>query len=90
MRLQRGTLVVVDWLDAVADHGWDDASRAKAERVRSVGVLCAVGRDGTLSLAADFDPSEKHKGDTNRRIVIPGGMVKRVRRVRLAQCEVLR
>lgn len=87
-RIGRGMLVIVDWLDAVADHEWQEAGEAKPERVRSVGIIVATGRDGTLKLAADYGP-RKYKDDVNRVITIPGGMVKRVRAVRLGDCKEL-
>lgn len=79
----RGRLVVVDWLDATAHPaGWDGAPVNKAEATRSVGIVLAVSKDA-ITLAGDWSPKEKHKGDVNRAFTIPLGMVRRIRSVKL-------
>lgn len=90
--IKRGTLVIVEWLDATAHPaGWDGVGKAnnKAERCRSVGIVVAVNGQA-LTLAADYSPTEKHRGDVNRAFTIPLGMVTRVREVRIAECRRLR
>lgn len=79
----RGRLVVVDWLDATAHPaGWDAAPINAADLVRSVGIVLAVNTHA-ITLAADWSPVEKHKGDVNRAFTIPLGMVQRIRSVKL-------
>lgn len=79
----RGRMVVVDWLDATAHPaGWDGAPENKAEWTRSVGIVTAVNSHA-ITLAADWSPIEKHKGDVNRAFTIPLGMVQRIRSVKL-------
>lgn len=84
-RPARGRIVVVDWIDATAHPaGWDGigAVENRGERARSVGIVVAVN-EKAITLAADWSPSEKHKGDVNRAFTIPLGMVRRIRAVKL-------
>jgi len=89
VKLRRGDLVVVDWLDAAAHApGWEDAPENVAEKCHSVGIVTAVSASA-ITLAADYGP-KKHREHVNRAFTIPVGMVTRVRRVNLARCEVVK
>lgn len=90
LKIRKGALVIVDWLDATAhEAGWNGPPENRGEPTRSTGIVVAVSSQA-LTLAADWGPSEKHKGDVNRAFTIPVGMVKRVREVRLAECRRIR
>lgn len=90
--IRRGSLVIVDWLDAhTPSPGWDAPKRKdfKPERVRSVGFV--VNADAkALTLCGDGAPKRPHKDSVNRPITIPLGMITRVREVRLSECRVIR
>lgn len=67
-------LVEVLWIDAYTDHGWEDEVEIREEEVVTVGFLISQNDKG-LCIAS----STGEDGSHNARIVIPGGMVKKVR-----------
>ena len=91
MKLRRGSLVIVDWLDTHTDAGWQapDELDVKPAPVRSVGFVVAATAEA-LVLAGDGAPKNPHKDEVNRRITIPAGMVKCVRSVCISKCEVVK
>ena len=77
-----GTLVQVDWLDAEAEALWTaikDVTR-KPDEVHSVGFVLE-DNEACIVIAADvgnkFDPEQT----VNRTMVIPRGMIVKVRRL---------
>ena len=79
-----GDLVTVEWLDAHAETGWGEISNIeiKPQVVLSIGWLTANNEDAVV-LVADIDPDKRMDGDCNRALIIPKGMVKRIRKVEL-------
>jgi hypothetical protein len=75
--VKRGTLVLVTWLDAHSEVGWEDVKNVylKPDVVLSVGWVISDNEDA-LVLAADVDAKARgRKKDVNRTILIPRGMV---------------
>ena len=79
-----GTLVLIDWLDASSDHGWQPSAdvKNKPDPVRSVGWVLKHDKHA-ITLAADGLKRKPHKHDVNRTITIPLGMVSRIWRIKL-------
>lgn len=71
--------MIVEWDDATTDSGWcppGDVS-CKPERVVSVGWVIKHTKTA-ITLAGDTDAKRPLRGDVNRTIVIPQGMVRDV------------
>ena len=85
MKVRRGAVVIVDWLDAVTEAaGWGPHDKGGPSKVRSVGFLMSWDK-AAIVLAGDGAPKDPHKDEVNRTITIPLGMVQRVREVRLSE-----
>lgn len=71
MTKKQPKLMYVEWVDAVADVGWDyEVEATKISLVKSVGWLVRETKD-EIVLAADYSD-----GDTNRRMAIPKSWVR--------------
>jgi len=75
-----GDLVLIQWLDAAVDSGWEDdkSHDSKAHLIQSVGwVIEKSAKKKAVILAADkaADPTDK---ETNRRLAIPNGWIQSV------------
>ena len=71
MKKKQPKLMYVEWVDAVADVGWDyEVEATKISLVKSVGWLVRETKD-EIVLAADYSD-----GDTNRRMAIPKSWVR--------------
>ncbi len=83
MVLKRGTLVVVDWLDAEADSVWVAIRdvHPKPQPVHSAGYVLH-DNDDCIVIAGCVGDKFTEDETVNRTIVIPRGMVQKVRRPR--------
>lgn len=71
MTKKQPKLMYVEWVDAVADVGWDyEVEATKISLIQSVGWLVRETKD-EIVLAADYS-----EGDTNRRMAIPKSWVR--------------
>lgn len=71
MRKRQPKLMYVEWVDAVADVGWDDEpEKVSVHLIKSVGWLVKDNKN-EIVLAADYSD-----GDTNRRIAIPKSWIR--------------
>lgn len=71
MTKKQPKLMYVEWVDAVADVGWDyEVEQTKVSLIKSVGWLVRETKD-EIVLAADYSD-----GDTNRRMAIPKSWVR--------------
>ncbi len=85
VHVRQGDLVIVTWMDACADIGWDDhrEQRLAPAHCRSVGWVGATkDPKAYLILYADRAHDEKNDHDSNRRIAIPSGWITGIKRVR--------
>lgn len=82
MSIKRATLVQVDWLDAEAQGEWTAISgvSTKPSPVHSVGYVLH-DNDAAIVLAGDVGDKWTDEETVNRTIVIPRGMVTKVRRL---------
>ena len=71
------TIGYVQWVDAVADAGWEDNSKADVHPVLSIGFLVDE-TDDAICLAAAISPDQ-----SNSRIHIPKQWIKSIKKVRL-------
>ena len=75
--------VLIDWVDAISSHGWeavDNADINKPMTCRSLGWLVHDGKD-FVGVAATWSPGQQD--ESNNRISIPTGWIKRRREVKL-------
>lgn len=71
------TIGYVQWVDAVADAGWEDNSKADVHPVLSIGFIVDETKDAIcLAAAISYDQS-------NSRIHIPKQWIKSIKKVRL-------
>lgn len=71
------TIGYVQWVDAVADAGWEDNSKADVHPVISIGFIVDETEDAIcLAAAISYDQS-------NSRIHIPKQWIKSIKKVRL-------
>jgi len=71
MTKKQPKLMYVEWVDAVADVGWNyEVEETKISLIKSVGWLVRETKD-EIVLAADYS-----EGDTNRRMAIPKSWVR--------------
>jgi hypothetical protein len=71
MTKKQPKLMYVEWVDAVADVGWDyEVEATKISLIQSVGWLVKENKD-EIVLAADYS-----EGDTNRRMAIPKSWIR--------------
>lgn len=71
MTKKQPKLMYVEWVDAVADVGWDyEVEATKISLIQSVGWLIKENKD-EIVLAADYS-----EGDTNRRMAIPKSWIR--------------
>jgi len=71
------TIGYVQWVDAVADAGWEDNSKADVHPVLSIGFIVDETEDAIcLAAAISYDQS-------NSRIHIPKQWIKSIKKVRL-------
>lgn len=71
------TVGYVQWVDAVADAGWEDNSKADVHPVLSIGFIVDETEDAIcLAAAISYDQS-------NSRIHIPKQWIKSIKKVRL-------
>lgn len=71
MTKKQPKLMYVEWVDAVADVGWDDEpEKTSISIIKSVGWLVKDTKE-EIVLAADYS-----EGDTNRRMAIPKAWVR--------------
>ena len=71
MTKKQPKLMYVEWVDAVADVGWNyEVEDTKISLIKSVGWLVRDTKD-EIVLAADYS-----EGDTNRRMAIPKAWVR--------------
>lgn len=82
MALKRGTAVEVTWLDAEAQSGWGAIRevRDKPVPVKSLGFVLH-DNDEAIVLAGDVGEKLTEDEDVNRTMIIPRGMVQKVRRL---------
>jgi hypothetical protein len=82
--LKRGTGVEVFWIDAEADSGWGAVRSvaAKASDVKTLGYVIH-DNDVCIAVAGDIQSGEPltEDSDVNRVIIIPKGMVTKVRKL---------
>lgn len=80
--LKQGTLVQVDWLDAQAVGEWTFVKDVELAPpvVHSVGYVLA-DTEAALVLAADVGAKYGPDDSVNRSMVIPRGMVQKVRKL---------
>jgi hypothetical protein len=71
------TIGYVQWVDAVADAGWEDNSKADVHPVLSIGFLVDE-TDDAICLAAAISHDQ-----SNSRIHIPKQWIKSIKKVRL-------
>lgn len=71
MTKKQPKLMYVEWVDAVADVGWDDdPEKVGISLIKSVGWLVKENKN-EIVLAADYSD-----GDTNRRMAIPKAWIR--------------
>ena len=71
------TIGYVQWVDAVADAGWEDNSKADVHPVLSIGFIVDETNEAIcLAAAISYDQS-------NSRIHIPKQWIKSIKKVRL-------
>ena len=82
--VNEGDLVLVTWMDALVNLGWEDHREACIKPAHCVSVGW-VGRtdspDTTLVLYADKAHENKDDHDSNRRIAIPAGWITSIKLV---------
>ena len=82
MAIKSGTLVQLDWVDSESAHGWQSIKEVTKDPqlVHSVGYVIA-DNDKAITLAADVGEEFGPEDTVNRTIVIPKGMVQKVKRL---------
>ena len=72
-----GTIVYVEWVDAVADNGWEENAKAEIHPCTTVGFLIDE-TDDALCLAATWSYNQ-----TNNRMHIPKIWIKKRKVIRI-------
>lgn len=74
-------LVLVQWVDAVTDSGWEiGKGTSKIDLVSSIGWLLSTD-DTEVVLAADVSSDKENQLHTNRRLAIPAQWIKSMKEI---------
>jgi hypothetical protein len=83
VKVKEGDLVMVTWMDACADIGWEDhrGAKLKPAHCRSIGWVGKSDSD-YLVVYADRAHDNEQDHDSNRRLAIPAGWITGIKKVR--------
>jgi hypothetical protein len=74
--------VVVTWVDAVTEIGWDEGAKTKVSKVTSLGWLMSTTEQEVV-IASDISQEPGSPLSTNRRIAIPKSWIKSIKDIKL-------
>jgi len=83
--LERGTLVLLTWLDSVSCHGWkyDPHHNYQPPRIQSIGFVAAATEE-FVTISTSFSPSNEGMLDP---LVIPWGSIVELEEVVATPCS---
>lgn len=74
--------VLVTWVDAVTEIGWDEGAKTKVSNVTSLGWLMAA-TDSEVVIVGDTSQEPGGPLSTNRRIAIPKAWIESIKDIKV-------